>query len=134
MHSICSREQMNSGRGGFPQNGSTMRLLSALYTKNTFERGSGVMLLLEPCITLQSKMITEPGFAIAPRPDRAVHVAGEDTVIRHTVFLLLERSFGVVVRRLTGAHGVGLVRAGHQHQGTVIGRVLDQRDRHAMGS
>src|SRR5690606_13840277 len=54
------RVAMNSGRGGLPPNGSTSRLLIALKTRNTFERGSGEMLLFDPCMMLQSNTTTLP--------------------------------------------------------------------------
>src|SRR5690606_33989568 len=61
------RVAMCSGGGSSPYLGGCSVFSMLLYTMNTFERGHGEMLLLEPCMVLQSKNTTEPAFAVIVR-------------------------------------------------------------------
>ena len=56
------------------------------------------------------------------------HPLAEDGVVGHTVFLRLQRLLEVILGRFTGAYGVITMRAGNQHQRTVVCKVLGHGD------
>ena len=80
--SVRSRAAMNSGLGVIGPKGASSLFDTALKTRNAFERGIGVMLEFDPCMTLQSKITTVPAGPVGismPDDARSARLASSGT-------------------------------------------------------